>query len=477
MEGHVDSRPWALAHWLREGQGGLVALAVATGAGSGCLAIAFGRMITAFTRLFTGFTDYSLADHAANPHVSVLGRYFVLLVPIVAGLLYGPLVSKFAPEARSGGVAEVVYAVAKRGGRIPPQVAVVKPLAAAICLGGGGSLGREGPMVQIGAAWASTVGQAIGVPERRLRILAACGAAGGVAATFNAPLGAPLFVLELIFRDFALDSVGAVLLSSAVATAMSRPILGRRPFLDVPAFAPRSGWEYLAFALLGLVIGAAGLGYTHGLVRIQEFADRVWRGPQWVRPAAGGLLLGAMLLVLPQLYGVGYPVVVQAIDGRYTFLFLVVLMVAKLAAAGISLGIGGSGGVFAPVLFIGATGGTAFGAVVHDLFPAGASPGLYGLIGMAAAFAGGSRGVLTAVVIVAEMSGRFSLLLPLATAVLVASALSRAVSSETLYTLRLVRCGLLEPRKATNGRHQGRGCKCGRLMEPDCWTTGAGSPS
>lgn len=445
----TPARRWSLpvpaqmpiGEWIRHSRGGIVFLAVVIGAGAGGGAIVFRWLITTFTWILSGHADYSAAGHVANPHVPALGIWFVVLAPMIAGAIYGPLVTRFAPEARGHGVPEVMYAVAERGGRIPPQVTVVKALASALCIGGGGSVGREGPIVQIGSAWGSSLGRLARMPESRLRILVACGAAGGIAATFNAPIAGPFFAMELILRDFTAESFGAVVLSSVTASVIGRAAFGDNPFLTLPAFHLASGWEYLIFALLGVVIGAVGVAFTHILYWIEDACDWAWRGPEWLRPAAGGVLLGGLLLVLPQMYGVGYPVLARAIDGRYVVWMLLILMAGKIVATSLTIGIGGSGGVFAPSLFIGAMGGTAFGMVVHQLFPA-AAPGMYGLIGMGAAFAGATRAAITAVIILFELTGEYSIILPLMLAIVVATLTSRLLSKETIYTLKLTRRGV-----------------------------------
>ncbi|HEX3590631.1 MAG TPA: chloride channel protein [Pseudonocardiaceae bacterium] len=447
----MSERRWSLAvpdrvpvsEWLRESRGGLVTLALVIGAGAGGGAIVFRWLITTFTRIMSGHADYSDAGHAPNPIVPGLGMWFVLAAPVVAGLVYGPLVQRFAPEARGHGVPEVMAAVAERGGRIPPQVTVVKAVASALCIGGGGSVGREGPIVQIGSAWGSTLGRITRVAEHRLRVLVACGAAGGIAATFNAPIAGPFFAMELILRDFAAESFGAVVLSSVAASVIGRAAFGNHPFLDLPAFALRSGWEYLLFALLGVVIGAVGVVFSRVLYWIEDACDWLWRGPEWLRPAVGGVFLGGLLLLLPQMYGVGYPVLDHAVAGQYVLWFLLVLMLGKMVATSLTIGIGGSGGVFAPSLFIGATGGTAFGILVHDLAPAvTAAPGMYGLIGMGAAFAGATRAAITAVIILFELTGEYTIILPLMLAVVAATVVSSVLSKQTIYTLKLTRRGV-----------------------------------
>ncbi|HEY3465100.1 MAG TPA: chloride channel protein [Amycolatopsis sp.] len=432
-----------VGRWLRESRTGLVGLAVLVGAGAGLGAIVFRWLITTFTHLFSGQADYADAGRAAHPWLPELGPWFLLLAPVVAGLIYGPLVYKFAPEARGHGVPEVMYAVAERGGRIPAQVSGVKALASALTIGSGGSVGREGPIVQIGSALGSTLGRVTRLPESRLRVLVACGAAGGIAATFNAPLAGPFFAMELILRDFAAESFGAVVLASVTASVVGRAAFGNTPFLDLPPFTLRNPVEYLLFVVLGVVVGACGVLFTRVLYRIEDFCDWLWRGPEWLRPAVGGVFLGGLLLVLPQMYGVGYPVLQNAVEGKYVIGFLLVLLAGKIVATSLTIGIGGSGGVFAPSLFIGAMGGTAFGVVVHAWLPSlTASPGVYGLIGMGAAFAGAARAPITAVIVLFELTGQYTIILPMLTAIVIATATSRALSRDTIYTLKLRRRGV-----------------------------------
>ncbi len=428
---------------LREDRTGLLILALFIGAGAGLGAVAFRWLIKTFTLLLSGHADYAGVGHAVNPHVPGLGRWFVVLAPVVAGLLYGPLVQRFAREARGHGVPEVMFAVARRGGRIAPQVAVVKSLASALCIGGGGSVGREGPIVQIGSALGSTLGRVVRVAEDRMRVLVACGAAGGIAATFNAPLAGVFFAMELILRDFTAESFGMVVLASVVASVIGRAAFGNSPFLHLPAFTVHHLSEYVLFAVLGLVAGAVGVGFTRVLYWIEDACDWAWRGPEWARPAVGGLLLGLLLLVLPEMYGVGYPVLQDAVGGKYVVGFLLLLLVGKAVATSLTIGIGGSGGVFAPSLFIGAMLGAAFGASAHQVLPGVAGPvGAYGLIGMGAVFAGAARAPITAVVIMFELTGEYTIILPLMTAIVLATGVSKALTHDTIYTLKLRRRGV-----------------------------------
>jgi CIC family chloride channel protein len=429
--------------WIRGTQGGIIAIALVVGAGGGLGAIVFRDLIRWFTLLFTGHSDYSAAGHAVNPNLPWLGIYFVILAPVIGGLIYGPLIQLFAPEARGHGVPEVMLAVAERGGKIRPQVAVVKSLASAICIGAGGSVGREGPIVQIGSALGSSIGQALHVSESRLRLLVACGTAAGISATFNAPIAGVFFALELILQDFAVDAFGAVVLASVVANVIGRAAFGNQAFLTLPAFHIVSTWEFGLYAILGVLGGLAGLVFIRVLYGTEDLLDRVWHGPEWLRPVAGGVLLGLLLLALPELYGVGYPVLQNAVAGQIVLGLLLLLLVGKMLATSLTIGIGGSGGVFAPSLFMGAMLGTAFGLVAQMLFHGAVAPaGAYGLVGMGAVFAGAARAPITAVIIIFELTGDYTIILPLMVAVVAAAGLSSLLTRDTIYTLKLRRRGI-----------------------------------
>nr|WP_243653959.1 chloride channel protein [Pseudonocardia endophytica] len=429
--------------WLVGSQSGLVGLALIIGVGAGLGAVVFRYLILGITWLVTGREDYSDAGRVASSHLPALGPWFLLLVPVVGGLIYGPLVYRFAPEARGHGVPEVMVAVARNGGRIPARVAAVKSLASGLCIGTGGSVGREGPIVQIGSALGSSIGQWLRVPDHRLRLMVACGAAGGISATFNAPIAGVFFGLEVILRRFSAEAFGIVVLSSVTANVVARSIVGEDHILHLPAFGLGSPVELPLYGLLGLLAGIAGWGFARVLYRIEDLCDAVWRGPEWLRPGVGGLLLGGLLLALPQMYGVGYPVLEDGISGEYAVGFLVVLMLGKMVATSLTIGIGGSGGVFAPSLFIGGMLGTAFGVAANAVFPGlDLSPGAFGLVGMAAVFAAASHAPIAAVLIVFELTGQYSIILPLMASVVLATGLSHLVSRDTIYTLKLIRRGI-----------------------------------
>ena len=428
---------------LRTAPGIVMVLAVVVGVGAGVGSVVFRWCITAFTHVFSGQSDYAASPGSDHPHVPWLGPYFVLLAPVLGGLLYGPLVNRFAREARGHGVPEVMLAVAQRGGRISPKVAVVKTRASALTIGSGGSVGREGPIVQIGSALGSTLGRITKVTEHRMKLLVACGAAGGIAATFNAPLAGVFFAMELILGTFSTEAFGATVLASVTASVIGRAAFGDVAFLTLPAFHVAHLAQYGLFALLGVVAAVVGVGFARVLYLIEDACDWAWRGPEWLRPAVGGLALGLVLLALPQMYGVGYPVLEKATAGGYAVGFLLLLLVGKVLATSLTIGIGGSGGVFAPSLFIGAMLGSAYGAGVHHLLPGTAGPvGAYALVGMGAVFAGAARAPITAVVILFELTGEYSIILPLMLAIVLATATSRLLTHDTIYTLKLRRRGI-----------------------------------
>jgi CIC family chloride channel protein len=420
-------------------------LALLIGAGSGLGAVVFRYLIYFFTWLATGHDEFGQQGRVASAHLPWLGLAFFVVIPVIGGLLYGPLIYRFAREARGHGVPEVMIAVADSGGRIRPQVSVVKSLASALCIGVGGSVGREGPIVQIGSSLASSLGQRIKMPESRMRILVACGAGGAIAATFNAPITGVFFGVEIILREFSIDALFTVMLAAMIADITAISFLDDKPFLSglPPGIMLHHASSYLLVAVLAVIAALLGLAFKAILYATEDLCDRLWKGrPEWARPAVGGLALGLLLLALPQMYGVGYPVMYHATAGGYALWFLILLAFAKIAATGLTIGIGGSGGVFAPSLFIGVTSGMAFGDVAHHIFGPGAGdPALYAVVAMGAVFASAARAPLTSLASVVEMTGDFALTLPVMLAVAVAATVSRAASYGTIYTTKLLRRG------------------------------------
>jgi CIC family chloride channel protein len=432
--------------WLAASKLGLLAMALGVGAAAGLAASAFRELIYLFTWIFTGQETFGQQGHEASLHVPFLGVWFVLVTPVIAAVIYGPLIQRFAREARGHGVPEVMVAVAANGGRIRPAVTIVKALASALCIGGGGSVGREGPIVQIGSALASTLGQLVRMSEGRLRVIVACGAAGGIAATFNAPVTGMFFGFEIVLKEFSLDALAATILSAVTADVISRAFFGGAPFFAaVPHdLSVTNDFTYLLIALLGITAGLIGVAFQKTLYKGEDVTNALWgERPAWLRPVAGGLLLGLLLLALPQMYGVGYPVMDRVFAGHYVLWFVVILLVGKILAASLTLWIGGSGGVFAPSLFIGGAAGMAFGIIVQHLFgPAVGAPALYGVVAMGGVFAAAAQAPLTAIASVAEMTGNFTLTLPIMLACGIAAQLAKRITDGSIYTTKLLRRGI-----------------------------------
>jgi len=411
----------------------VIGLAVLVGVGAGIGCVIFRYLINYFTDLF--FVQ-------AKTWLSFMGRYYVIIVPAIGGLLVGPMITFFAPEAKGHGVPEVMEAVALRGGRIRPIVAVIKSLASAITIGSGGSLGREGPIVQIGSALGSTLGQVLHLSDRRIRTLVACGAAGGIAATFNAPIAGVIFAIEIILGEIEVESLSSVVLSAVTASVIGRLVFGNSPAFPVPRYSMVSSWELLFYLGLGVIAAVVGVIFIRALYSSEDLFDR-WHFPTYLKPAAGGLLLGVVGLVYPQVFGVGYETIQVSLLGTMGLQLALVLLVAKLVAVCITLASGASGGVFAPSLFMGAMLGTTFGGVVHALFPAiTAGSGAYAMVGMGAVFAAAARAPLTAILILFEMTDDYRIILPMMLACVVSTLLAGRLHKESIYSEKLARRGI-----------------------------------
>ncbi|OQY31854.1 MAG: hypothetical protein B6I38_05245 [Anaerolineaceae bacterium 4572_5.1] len=384
------------------------------------------------------------------------GKAYVLIIPAIGGLIVGPLIYFFAREAKGHGVPEVMEAVALRGGRIRPIVAVVKSLASAISIGSGGSVGREGPIVQIGSALGSSLGQKLGLSDDRIRNLVACGAAGGIAATFNAPIAGVVFALEIILGEFSVKYFSSVVVSAVTASVIGRAVFGDVPAFHIPvAYGINSLWEFAFYPVLGLTAAFVGVAFVRSLYWFEDLFEKWKSVPEWVQPAVGGILLGIIALAypaltgitwerMPQIYNVGYEVIESALANQLALGTVLVFLVLKMIVTSLTLGSGGSGGVFAPALFMGAMFGTAFELVVNALFPGiAAPPGAYALVGMAALFAATAHAPLTAVLILFELTGDYKIMLPLMFTVVIATLFAqKLLKGESIYSLKLTRRGI-----------------------------------
>ncbi len=366
-----------------------------------------------------------------------------LAIPTAGGLLVGLIVKFLAPEAKGHGVPEVMNAVATMGGVIRPIVAVAKSFASAICIATGGSVGREGPIVQIGAALGSTLGRVLRLSARRIRTCVGCGAAAGIAATFNAPIAGAFFAGEVILGGFAFGSFGAVVISSVTATVIARSFLGDTPAFLIPAYSIVSPAEMINYVILGFLAGFAAVLFVQLLHWFEELSDRMKQIPDFVQPMIGGLAIGAIGLLLPEVMGVGYDTISTALTTKLSLGLLAILLLAKIFATTLTLGSGGSGGVFAPSLFMGAALGGGLGRIAQEisLFPV-ASPGAYAVVGMGAMVAATTHAPITAILIIFEMTGDYRVILGLMVSCIIGTLVAQKIRHESIYTIKLVRRGI-----------------------------------
>ncbi|MBN2527685.1 MAG: chloride channel protein [Deltaproteobacteria bacterium] len=385
-----------------------------------------------------------------------LGRHWaMLLVPMIGGLIVGMVVFKIAPEVKGSGIPEVMEAVAKKGGAIRWRVVLTKAIAAAVTIGSGGSAGREGPIVHIGATIGSVLGQILQASVRNIRTFVACGAAAAIAATFNAPIAGALFAIEVVLGDMRVASMSPIVIASVVATVVSRHYLGDFPAFEVPAFTLVSYREMILYAVVGIVSGLFSVAFIRVLYWFSERFDGLNVVP-WLKPAIGGLAVGAIGLVVPNVFGVGYETINSALNGDSITIanwsgwpVLLIVMFAKMLATSFTLGSGGSGGVFAPSLFVGAVLGAAFGSVVNIIFPEWTAPAsAYALVGMGAVVSSTTHAPITAILIIFELTNNYKIIPPLMLACVIGVLLSSYLRADSIYTEKLTRRGV----KMSRGR-------------------------
>ena len=414
----------------------MVLAAVVIGVLGGFGAILFRLSIRFFQRLFFGSWDYSLE------YVMGVPWYVKLIVPVVGGLIVGPIVFYFAREARGHGVPEVMEAVALRGGAIRPRVMLAKISASAVSIACGGSVGREGPIVQIGSAIGSTLGQMLKVTGSRLRTLVACGAAAGIAATFNAPVAGALFAVEIILRNFGISQFSPIVIASVSATVISRHFLGNFPAFEIPVYELVSVYEMIPYGILGILAALVSLAFINILYKTEDLFEKI-KIPGFLKPAVGGVIIGMIGIFYPQIFGVGYDTITLALEGKMVWYFLLFMVGLKIFATSVTVGAGLSGGIFAPALFLGATLGGFVGSIVNFIMPAhSAGPGAYALVGMGAVVAGVTHAPITAILIIFELTSEYRIILPLMVACILTTLITSRLKRDSIYTLKLSRRGI-----------------------------------
>lgn len=395
-----------------------------------------------------GETDESIARDLSDI-AATLPWWEVLLIPVIGGLFIGLMLKYIVPEHRHGAIPEVIEASAMQGGRIGAKRGFLAALASAFSLGFGASGGREGPVVHLGATLASIVGTRAHMPRKLQQTLLGCGIAGAVAAAFNAPIAGVFFALEVVLGSYALNAFAPVVISAVVATLISRARYGDFPAFILPPMDIASHWEFPLFALLGLFCAIVAAFAMYSIIIAEEACDNA-KIPKWLRPACGGVVVGILAIMIPQVLGVGYAATDTALDGTLGLGLLLALMVGKIIATGACLGTGFTGGVFSPALFIGAMAGGTFGNIVARLIPSLSDPGTYATLGMAAV-AGALMGApISTILIVFELTGDYAITVGIMIAVVLSSLIFNEVFGQSLFHWQLARRGV----KLRQGRYQ-----------------------
>ncbi len=417
-----------------------VVLAIIVGILSGLGAVAFWKMTG--EKVDGGF--HALFFNLLGGALDQWSPYYIILLPAIGGLIIGLILHFLARGASGEGVPEVMEVLTTRGKQLRARSAVVRAVTSAMCLGSGGSAGPEGPIVHIGSAIGSAVGRVIKLPEDWTRTLILCGAAGGISATFNAPIGGIFFALEIVSHRVIARSFAFVVISSVSASIVSRYFLGDCPSFILPHYTLVSYWEILLYALLGAALGFASFLFIRVFYKCTDIFQ-AWKFPSFLKPACGGILVGCMGMYNINVLGVGYGGVNMALAGQIGFTAILALAGLKIIATSITLGSGSPGGLVAPSLVIGAMLGGVFGEAVNPLFPGIAiSPNAYVMVGMAAFFAATLRGPLTAIFLLLEMTAftDYALALPLMVAVIVSFLVARTFGRDSIYTMNLTRRGI-----------------------------------
>lgn len=452
------SRRGQLGHVVRpnprRGTLTLSLLAVGLGVLAGVGAFAFRRLIGLFHNLFfLGRFSWSYDTNLHTP-AGPWGMW-VALAPAFGALVVVFLVKNFAPEARGHGVPEVMDAVYYAKGVIRPIVALVKSAASALSIGSGGSVGREGPIIQIGAAFGSAVGRLAHVSRWQLATLVAAGGGAGIAATFNTPIGGVLFAVEILMLEVSVRTLVPVALATATATYVGRYLLGSHPAFEVPSAATPGASEMAllpAYVGLGCLMALASVVFIRALYGAEDLFER--KIPhQYLRHVTGMLGVGITSVLLLRfaghyyVQGVGYATILDVLSGRLGVLWLLLaLPVLKLLATSLTLGSGASGGVFSPSLFMGATLGAAYGSLLDGALPSlHLNPAVFALAGMAGLVAGATGAALTAIVMIFEMTLDYGVILPLTITAAVSYGLRRVLTAESIYTMKLTRRGHTMP--------------------------------
>lgn len=432
---------------------GLWLLSVLVGVIAGCGAVVFRDLIGVLHNLF--FLGHFSLNYSANLHTPA-GPWgaWIVLAPVAGAMGVAFLVKNFAVEAKGHGVPEVMEAVYYNKGIIRPIVALIKSLASALSIGSGGSVGREGPIVQIGSAFGSSVGQWLRLRSWQRVTLIAAGAGGGIAATFNTPIGGVLFAIELLLHEVSVWTLVPVVISTATATYIGRIFLGDSPAFVIPALqtnstSPTSLWVLASCLVLGCLLGLVSTIFIRSIYIFEDFFDEKVPGNYYSRHGLGMLLAGAAVYLTQRstghyyIEGVGYAAVQDVLMGTLASVALMLALFAlKVIVTSLTLGSGGSGGIFSPSLFLGATFGGAFGHLFLRWCPSSnVTPAAFAVMGMAGVVGGTTGAAVTAIVMIFEMTLDYNVILPMTITVAISYGVRKFLCADSIYTLKLTRRG------------------------------------
>src|ERR1017187_1557835 len=373
-----------------------------------------------------------------------------VLVPVAGSLAMGILLYRYFPNARGSGVPQTKAALFARDGFISLRTVLGKFFCTATTLACGIPLGREGPSVQVGAGIGSVLGRWLGLRPEKVKALIPVGAAAAIAAAFNTPMAAVLFSLEEVMGDMHAPILGSVVLASATSWAVLRLLLGNNPLFQVPQYTLVHPLELAIYALLGIAGGFLSVAFTRLLLEMRKFFLKLPMSTRWWHPVAGGVTVGLMGWLVPQVLGVGYTYVGSALNGTMALKLMLLLVVLKLFGVTVSYASGNAGGIFGPSLFLGAMLGGAIGTVAHGLLPGyTATPGAYALVGMGALFAGIVRAPMTSVLMIFEMTRDYAVIVPLMIANLTSFFISSRFQTQPIYEALAHQDGIHLPSHST----------------------------
>ncbi len=426
---------WLYPRWLEnrpalQSRTLMFILAAFVGLLGGLVATVFKELSTAVQHVFIGGPDwFEGASH--------LPWYQKLLLPFAGGVLAGLLLYLLPREAKGHGVSEIMEAVTIRRGILHFRAAFVRSASSLMSIGSGASIGREGPIVQMAAAFASKTGQFLRVSKENQSILVGCGVAAGLAAAYNVPIAASFFVMEIIIGNFAVDIFAPLVISSVVSTLVYRKMFGNDPVYGTPHFMMVSNWELIAYILLGICSGIAAAFFRRALSYSDKQLNRL-PVPSYWRLGIGGLIVGAIGIFWPQVWGNGFNVINSILKNEVPVGLIAILLFMKLFATSISVGSGASGGVFTPTQFIGAALGGVLGFVAHELFPNHvAQASAYALVGMGCLMAGTTYAPIMAIMMIFETTLNYEIILPLMLSCILSSTIARQFNRDSIYAEKL----------------------------------------